>query len=126
MGTSGSIEAPSWADSRSDRSSCHAIAISVLRVACSVSLSRRSALSTRPAPLATPSLVIDAATGDVLYEEQATQPWYPASLTKLMTVYVALYAVRDHQISLDTPLVDLARARLDAAVEDGLSRPAPK
>ena len=59
---------------------------------------------------ATPSLVIDVATGDVLYENEATQPWYPASLTKLMTVYVALSAVRDHQISLDTPLVVSRRA----------------
>ena len=58
----------------------------------------------RPRP-ATPSLVMDVATGNVLYENEATQPWYPASLTKLMTVYVALSAVRDHQISLDTPLV---------------------
>ena len=55
--------------------------------------------------LATPSLVMDVATGDVLYENEATRPWFPASLTKLMTVYVTLSAVRDHQISLDTPLV---------------------
>ncbi|MEJ0050662.1 MAG: serine hydrolase [Methylovirgula sp.] len=55
--------------------------------------------------LATPSLVMDVATGNVLYENEATHPWYPASVTKLMTVYVALSAVRDHQISLDTPLV---------------------
>jgi D-alanyl-D-alanine carboxypeptidase len=55
--------------------------------------------------LATPSLVMDVATGNVLYENDATRPWYPASVTKLMTVYVALSAVRDHQITLDTPLV---------------------
>ena len=53
---------------------------------------------------------MDVATGNVLYENEATQPWYPASLTKLMTVYVALSAVRDHQISLDTPLVVSRRA----------------
>jgi D-alanyl-D-alanine carboxypeptidase len=55
--------------------------------------------------VATPSLVMDVATGNVLYENEATQPWFPASVTKLMTVYVSLSAVRDHQISLDTPLV---------------------
>ncbi|WP_158809166.1 D-alanyl-D-alanine carboxypeptidase family protein [Beijerinckia sp. L45] len=59
---------------------------------------------------ATPALVMDVTTGDVLYQNQATQPWYPASLTKLMTVYVALNAVRAHRISLDTPLVVSARA----------------
>ena len=59
---------------------------------------------------ATPALVMDVTTGDVLYQNQATQPWYPASLTKLMTVYVALNAVRAHKISLDTPLVVSSRA----------------
>lgn len=59
---------------------------------------------------ATPEIVIDVASGNVLFEQEANQPWYPASLTKLMTIYVALSAVRDHQISLDTPLVVSARA----------------
>ena len=59
---------------------------------------------------ATPALTMDVATGDVLYQEDATQPWYPASTTKLMTVYVALSAVRDRQIAMNTPLVVSARA----------------
>jgi D-alanyl-D-alanine carboxypeptidase len=57
-----------------------------------------------------PALVIEMPSGAILYEDQATQPWYPASLTKLMTVYVALSAVRDHHITLDTPLAVSARA----------------
>ncbi|MEA2760182.1 MAG: D-alanyl-D-alanine carboxypeptidase [Methylobacteriaceae bacterium] len=48
---------------------------------------------------------MDAASGAVLYQEEATQPWYPASLTKLMTVYVALKAVQEGRLTLDTPLV---------------------
>ena len=59
---------------------------------------------------ATPALVMDVATGDVLYQQEATRPWFPASTTKLMTVYVALAAVRDHQIAMNTPLVVSARA----------------
>ena len=59
---------------------------------------------------ATPALTIDAATGEVLFADDATQPWFPASTTKLMTVYVALSAVRDHTIAMDTPLVVSARA----------------
>jgi D-alanyl-D-alanine carboxypeptidase len=54
---------------------------------------------------AAPVLVMDAANGAVLYQEEATQPWYPASLTKLMTVYVALKAVQEGRLTLDTPLV---------------------
>lgn len=59
---------------------------------------------------ATPAVSMDVATGDVLYEQDATQLWFPASTTKLMTVYVALSAVRDHQIAMNTPLVVSARA----------------
>ena len=60
---------------------------------------------------ATPALTMDLATGEVLYQQDATQPWFPASTTKLMTVFVALSAVRDHKIALDTPLVYSALAR---------------
>ena len=59
---------------------------------------------------ATPSLVVDVDTGQTLFEREATAPWYPASLTKLMTTYVALQAVRDGRLTLDTPLTMSARA----------------
>ncbi len=59
---------------------------------------------------ATPYLVVDADSGQVLIQDEATAPWYPASLTKLMTVYVALDAVRGGKLTLDTPLVMSARA----------------
>jgi D-alanyl-D-alanine carboxypeptidase len=59
---------------------------------------------------ATPYLVVDADSGQVLIDNEATAPWYPASLTKLMTVYVALDAVRSGKLTLDTPLVMSARA----------------
>ncbi|HEY5225716.1 MAG TPA: serine hydrolase [Methylovirgula sp.] len=59
---------------------------------------------------ANPAIVIDAASGNVVYAEEATQPWFPASITKLMTFYVALEAVREHKISLDTPIMMSARA----------------
>jgi D-alanyl-D-alanine carboxypeptidase len=61
---------------------------------------------------ANPALVIEMPSGAILYEDHATQPWYPASVTKLMTVFVALSAVRDHRIALDTPLVISARAAM--------------
>jgi D-alanyl-D-alanine carboxypeptidase len=57
-----------------------------------------------------PSLVVDADSGQTLSENNATEPWYPASLTKLMTTYVALQAVRDGRLTLDTPLTMSARA----------------
>jgi len=59
---------------------------------------------------ANPTLVIDVDSGQVLSESQSTANWYPASLTKLMTVYVALHAVRDGRVTMDTPFVVSARA----------------
>jgi D-alanyl-D-alanine carboxypeptidase len=49
-------------------------------------------------------LVIEADTGKVLQAENATYPWYPASVTKIMTAYVALKAVKEGRMTLDTLL----------------------
>jgi D-alanyl-D-alanine carboxypeptidase len=59
---------------------------------------------------ATPYLVVDADSDQVVMQNEATAPWYPASLTKLMTVYVALDAVRNGKLTFETPLVMSARA----------------
>ena len=48
------------------------------------------------------TLLIEAASGKVLEAENATFPWHPASLTKLMTAYVTLKAVKDGRITLNT------------------------
>ena len=47
-------------------------------------------------------LLIEADTGKVLEAENATYPWYPASVTKLMTAYVTLKAVKEGRTTLDT------------------------
>jgi D-alanyl-D-alanine carboxypeptidase len=47
-------------------------------------------------------LVVEADTGKVLQAENATYPWYPASVTKMMTAYVTLKAVKDGKLTLDT------------------------
>jgi D-alanyl-D-alanine carboxypeptidase len=47
-------------------------------------------------------LVIEADSGKVIEAENATVPWYPASVTKLMTAYVTLSAVKAGKVSLDT------------------------
>jgi D-alanyl-D-alanine carboxypeptidase len=49
-------------------------------------------------------LLIEAATGKVLVSENATYPWYPASLTKLMTVYTALTEIKQGRVTLNTLL----------------------
>jgi D-alanyl-D-alanine carboxypeptidase len=49
-------------------------------------------------------LLIEASTGRVLHAENATYPWYPASVTKLMTAYTTLRAIKEGQISFNTLL----------------------
>jgi D-alanyl-D-alanine carboxypeptidase len=47
------------------------------------------------------SIVVDAHSGEVLEEVNADQPRHPASLTKMMTLYMAFEALRDRRITLD-------------------------
>ncbi|MGA8693843.1 MAG: D-alanyl-D-alanine carboxypeptidase family protein [Xanthobacteraceae bacterium] len=47
-------------------------------------------------------ILVDADSGKVLRSENATYPWYPASTTKLMTLYMTLSAIRDQRITPDT------------------------
>ena len=64
-------------------------------------------------------LVIDSESGKVLYAQNAGYPWYPASVTKLMTAYVTLRAVKEGRLNLDTPLVVSANAASQSPVKMG-------
>ena len=50
------------------------------------------------------AIMIDAENGSVLHEVNATQSWYPASLTKLMTLYVTFNALKSGQIHFFDPM----------------------
>jgi D-alanyl-D-alanine carboxypeptidase len=65
------------------------------------------------------ALLIEADSGKVLYAENATVPWYPASLTKLMTSYVTLQAVKNRRITLDSLFTVSARAASQAPSKMG-------
>jgi D-alanyl-D-alanine carboxypeptidase len=51
-----------------------------------------------------PALAFDAATGEVLHAYEPFRRWYPASLTKLMTVYVVFAAIEAGRVTLETPV----------------------
>jgi D-alanyl-D-alanine carboxypeptidase len=68
----------------------------VLLAACAVACPR--------AANAEALLLVEAESGKVLQAENATYPWYPASVTKLMTAYVTLKAVKEGRVTLDTLL----------------------
>ncbi len=51
-----------------------------------------------------PILLFDARTGQVIESEDPFARWYPASLTKLMTTYVAFRAVQAGEVTLQSPV----------------------
>ena len=59
------------------------------------------------------AMVIDARSGEVLHSRNADTRLHPASLTKMMTLYVAFQAVERGEISLDT----MVRVSRKAAAE---------
>ena len=60
--------------------------------------------SSSMASAAGPSLLFDPATGEVLSQDRAGEPWYPASITKLMTAYVVFEKLRSGKMTLDQKL----------------------
>jgi D-alanyl-D-alanine carboxypeptidase len=65
------------------------------------------------------TLIVEADSGKVLHAEHATYPWYPASTTKLMTMYLTLKAVKDRRLTLDTPLTVSSNAVAQAPSKMG-------
>jgi D-alanyl-D-alanine carboxypeptidase len=64
-------------------------------------------------------LVIEVESGKVLFAQNAGYPWYPASVTKLMTAYVTLRAVKEGRLTLDRPLTVSSNAVAQAPVKMG-------
>ncbi len=56
------------------------------------------------------AIVLDAATGKVLYEDQADAKGYPASVLKLMDLLIILEKIEQKQLSLQDPVVASAKA----------------
>jgi D-alanyl-D-alanine carboxypeptidase len=56
------------------------------------------------------ALVIDAKTGSILYARNATAERHPASLTKMMTLYLLFEQLRQHKMTLETQLKVSANA----------------
>jgi D-alanyl-D-alanine carboxypeptidase len=55
-------------------------------------------------------LLVDVESGRVISEQNATAPWYPASVTKLMTTYVTFKALRDRRITRESLFLVSSRA----------------
>ena len=55
-----------------------------------------------PQPNCRAAIIVDGDNGEVLYDFNARQRMYPASITKIMTSLVVLDAVAAGELSLDT------------------------
>ena len=72
----------------------------------------------RAAPFA--AMVMDARTGEVLQSTNADTRLHPASLTKMMTLYIAFEAVKRGEITLDTMVTVSANASREPPSRLGL------
>ncbi len=86
----------------------------VMSLMCGLSLSAQAEIVTGP------SLVFDAHTGEIYSQDRAGEPWYPASLTKLMTAYVIFKKIKDGHLTLDQKVPVSALAHAQPASHFGL------
>lgn len=66
------------------------------------------------------AMVMDARSGEVLYSRNADSRLHPASLTKMMTLYVAFEAIRLGEIGLDTTVTVSRNAAAEPPSKLGL------
>ncbi|WP_108857362.1 D-alanyl-D-alanine carboxypeptidase family protein [Aliiroseovarius pelagivivens] len=68
------------------------------------------------------AMVIDARTGKVLHSRNADTRLHPASLTKMMTLYVAFEAIKHGEISADTVVTITGKAAAEPPSKLGLRK----
>ncbi|WP_339873843.1 serine hydrolase [uncultured Brevundimonas sp.] len=67
------------------------------------------------------AIVVDAATGEVLFARYADNRRYPASITKMMTLYMAFEALSEGRVKLDDVITVSPRAASQPPSKLGLS-----
>lgn len=87
-------------------------------ILCVVAVAATAPLPVAAAPYA--AMVVDARSGEVLHSRNADTRLHPASLTKMMTLYVAFEAVENGEISLDTMVTISSRAAAEPPSKLGL------
>jgi D-alanyl-D-alanine carboxypeptidase len=106
----------------------HRIALVVVLAALSAAAAGRvEARGSRPHPVHAPSyhplyadIVIDDNSGQVLHDVNADELRHPASLTKIMTLYLLFEQLDAGTLKLDTPLPISAKAALEPPTKLGL------
>ena len=91
-----------------------------LTIAAAPLLAATLALGATGQAAAGPHMLVDIRSGKVIEHEDAFQKWYPASLTKLMTAYVAFRQVEAGRWTMDKPIVMTKRAAAEPPSKLGL------
>jgi len=100
------------------RSQNHKIVRWSWAVFLTLSMSLMMPLGVAAAPYA--AMVMDARTGEILHSRNADTRLHPASLTKMMMLYVAFEAVENNEISLDTKVLISKKAASEPPSKLGL------
>ncbi len=91
--------------SKSIRMLCSmALLITILLLHASLSHAKKVHRVKTPAPERYAAIVVDAETGQVLHQQNAGEPRFPASLTKIMTLYMVFEALDTGKLSLQQPI----------------------
>lgn len=67
------------------------------------------------------AVVVDANTGEVLYAKRADSPRYPASITKVMTLYLAFEAIQDGRMKPSDLITVSAKAAAQPPTKLGMT-----
>jgi len=90
------------------------------KLAAAVAILSTPLIVARPAA-AEATLVVEVDSGKVLFADHATYPWYPASTSKLMTLYLTLHAVKEHRLNMDSLLTVSSNAVAQAPSKMGFA-----
>jgi len=96
---------------------CAAVLAVVVAFSGAADAATKTTKKRNPAPPPAPTyaaLIIDAATGEELHNTRADDRVYPASLTKIMTLYMIFDALDAKKLRLDQPLTVSANAARQA------------
>ncbi|MGN6146651.1 MAG: D-alanyl-D-alanine carboxypeptidase family protein [Mesorhizobium sp.] len=92
------------------RRSLAALLVLVFLAGCTAATPPERVLAVPAPPQKYAAIVVDAKTGKTLFEANSTQPRYPASLTKMMTLYLLFEALESGRITRDTQIPVSAHA----------------
>lgn len=67
-----------------------------------------------------PYIVVEAKSGTVIKQSDADVPWYPASLTKMMTLYLTFQSLKKQKLSLGSALSVSGRAQQQPPMKLGV------